>query len=84
MENEFSRNGAEYEVANGATIPNLGERIYEVMTFGSLQAKRLTFQVADLHKPLLSISGCADMGCDCFFGHSGGQFRDRVTGELIP
>ena len=24
VENEFSRNGAEYEVANGATIPNLG------------------------------------------------------------
>ena len=58
IENELSRNGAEYEVANGATIPNLGERKCEVMTVGSLQAKRITFQVADVHKPLLSISGC--------------------------
>ena len=52
-ENDFSRHGAEYEVANGATIPNLGERKCEVMTVGSLQAKRITFQFADVHKLLL-------------------------------
>ena len=84
IENELSRNGAEYEAANGATIPDLGERRCEVMTVGSLQPKRITFQVADVHKPLLSISGCADMGFDCFLGQNGGQLRDRVTGELIP
>ena len=84
IENELSRNGAEYEVANGATIPNLGERRCEVMTVGSPQPKRITFQVADVHKPLLSISGCADMGFDCFLGQSGGKLRDRVNGELIP
>ena len=83
-ETELSRSGAEYEVANGATIPNLGERRCEVMTVGSLQPKRITFQVADVHKPLLSISGCADMGFDCFLGQHGGQLRDRITGELIP
>ena len=84
LENELSRSGAEYEVANGATIPNLGERRCEVMTVGSLQPKRITFQVADVHKPLLSTSGCSDMGFDCFLGRSGGQLRDRITGELIP
>ena len=84
MEKELSRNSAGYEVANGATIPNPGGRRCEVMTIGSLQAKRITFQVADVHKPLLSISGCADMGFDCFLNQNGGQLRDRVTGELIP
>ena len=59
-ENELSRNGAEYKVANGATIPNLGERRCEVMTAGSLQPKRITFQVADVHKPVLGLSRCAD------------------------
>ena len=54
------------------------------MTVGSVQAKRITFQVADVHKPLLSISGCADMGFDCFLGKSGGELRDRITGEIIP
>ena len=84
IENELSRNGAEYEVANGSTIPNLGERRCEVMMVRSLQLKRITFPVADVQKPLLSISGCADMGFDCFLGQNGGQLRHRVTGELIP
>ena len=84
VENELFRNSAEYEVANGATILNLGERRCEVMTVGSIQAKGITFQVADVHKPLLSISCCADIGFDCFLGQSGGQLRDRATGELIP
>ena len=70
-------------MANGATIPNLGERKCEVMIVGSLQANRITFQVADLHKPRLSISGCADMGFDCFIAQHGGKLRDRVTGEII-
>ena len=84
LENEWSKGGAEYEVANGATIPNLGERRCEVMTVGSQQAKMITFQVADVHKPLLSISACADMGFECFLGKDGGKLRDRVTGEDIP
>ena len=72
------------EVANVATTPNLGERKCEVMTVGSLQAKRITFQVADVHKPLLSISGCADMRFDCFLGQHGGKLQNRVTGEVMP
>ena len=54
------------------------------MTGGNLQAKRNTSQVADVHRPLLSISGCADMGFDCFLGQNGCQLRDRVSGEVIP
>ncbi len=54
------------------------------MTVGSLQPKRIIFQVVDVHNPLLSISGCADMAFFCFLGQNGGQFRDRVTGEFIP
>ena len=54
------------------------------MTVGSLAPKRITFQVAAVHKPLLSISGCADMGFDCFLGKEGGSLRDRSTGETIP
>ena len=71
-------------MANGATIPNFGERRCEVMTIGSLQANRITFQVADVHKPLLSVSGCADMGFDCYLGQNWGQLRDRVSGAFIP
>ena len=84
IENELSRNGAEYEAANRATISNLGERRCEFTTVGSVQPKQITFQFADVHKPLLSIPGCADMGFDRFLGQSAGQLRDRVICELIP
>ena len=55
-----------------------------MMTIGSEKSKLITFQVADVHKPLLSISGCADMGFDCYLGKAGGHLRDRDSGEMIP
>ena len=84
LQNRLSREGVEYEVANGAHIPNLGERRCEMMTIGSGIGKLITFQVADVHKPLLSVTGCADMGFDCYLGEKNGHLRDRVTGEQIP
>ena len=54
------------------------------MTAGSTTAKRITFQVADVHKPLLSIPACADMGFDCFLASESGMLRDRHTHEVIP
>ena len=41
------------------------------MTIGSMIPKRIVFQIADVHKPLLSITACSDMGYDCFFGKEG-------------
>ena len=84
FENDLVRAGAEYEVANGESIPNLGQRRCEVMTVGSLAPKKIVFQIAAVHKLLLSISGCADMGFDCYLGKEGGSLRDRTTGETIP
>ena len=63
-----SRAGVEYEVANGESIPNLGERQCQVMTVGSMTPKKITFQIAEVHKPLLSVAACSDMGFDCFLG----------------
>ena len=55
-----------------------------MMTVGSSTAKNITFQVADVHKPLLSISRVADLGFDCMLGKHGGMLVDTVTGERIP
>ena len=55
-----------------------------MITPGSSVEKAITFQVADVHKPLLSISACADMGFECTLGQTGGFLRDVVTGECIP
>ena len=84
LQTALSRAGVEYEVANGAGLKNLGERQCEVMTAGSDVPKRIVFQVADVHKPLLSITACADMGFDCYLGSKGGMLYDTVTHETIP
>ena len=76
--------GVEYEVANGETIPNLGERRCLMSTAGSQLIKKISFQVADVHKPLLSISRIADLGFDCVLGKFGGYLADSITGERIP
>ena len=76
--------GVEYEVANRETITNLGECRCLFMALGSTIPKRIVFQVADVHKPLLSISCCAGMGFDCYLGRVGGHLEDTVTGEQIP
>ena len=79
-----SMRGMEYEVANGATIPNLGERKCEIITHGSMKMKPITFQVADIHKPLLSISRAADMGYECQLSKNGGWLSNKESGDAIP
>ena len=79
-----SINGMEYEVATGETIPNLGERRCEMWTEGASQPKAISMQVADVHKALLSLSRCADMGFESRFGSAYGCLLDTVTGEVVP
>ena len=83
-ESDDFKRGMEYRVAKGETIRNVGERRCVVMTDDSQQAKRITFQCADIHKPLLSVSRCADLGYSCMFGVNGGQTVDTDSGEVIP
>ena len=79
-----SLRGMEYEVANGQSIPNLGERRCLVWTEGATEAKRMNMQVADVHKGLLSLSRCADMGFESRFGRRAGALVCEATGEVIP
>ena len=55
-----------------------------VCAIGSNKFKRIVFQAADVHKPLLSISGCADLGFDGYLGDDGGHLRGKQTGVKIP
>ena len=74
----------EYEVATGASIPNLGERRCIMWTEHAAEARHLNMQVADIHKPLLSLSRCADMGFESRFGRVAGALIDEQSGEVIP
>ena len=79
-----SLRGMEYEVANGESLPNLGERKCLMMSEDSDVPKKITFQCADVHKALLSVSRVADLGYACTLGKFGGFLEDTVTGEKIP
>ena len=48
------------------------------------QPRHITFQVADVHKALLSITRAADAGYECHLGQRGGCLLDVYTGEKIP
>ena len=71
-------------MANGQGLPNLGERRCYVMIENSLTMKKITFQCADVHKALLSVSAPAGQGYDCVLRKVGGELRDTVTGDTIP
>ena len=83
-ESEQQRNGLEYEVANGASIRNEGERRCLMMTRNAPGPKNRTFQVADVHKALLSITRAADAGYECHLNAHGGYLLDTHTGEKVP
>ena len=74
----------EYQVASGKDIPNLGERHCEVYAEGSPHPLLMHFQVADVHRPLLSLSKAADMGFTSCLDDQGGWLEDVETGECIP
>ena len=74
-----SLNGMEYEVASGESIPNLGERRCVRWTEGAVQPRHVNMQVAEVHKGLLSLSRCADMGFESRFGRTMGALIDEES-----
>lgn len=64
-ESESQRRGLEYDVANGETIADEGKRRCMSMNVGVKVPKRITCQVAGMHKLLLSISKASDAGYEC-------------------
>ena len=80
----MSRSGFEYEVANGEKWLNMTERRCLMMTENSDTMRRIAFQCADVHKPLLIVSRLADQGYECTLGKLGGVLRDVDTGDRVP
>ena len=76
--------GIDYEVANKQTIPNLGERHCLMWTENAEEVLGIVMQVADVHKPLLSLSRCADLGYQSILGKRAGCLECQTTGQIIP
>ena len=78
------KKGCEYEVADGGTITNLGERRCLVGNEFTHTINRIDLQVTDVHKPLLSVAKMVDAGQRVVFDPTGSYVEDTITGEQIP
>ena len=83
-ESEASRAGVEYEVASGKAVPKLSECHCEIFCEGVGASMMMHSQVADIHRPLLSLSGAAEQGFRSHIGWYGGYLEDMRTGRTIP
>ena len=62
--------GAEHVNANGTTMPNLGEKILQVI-LNNGEACSLRMQITDVHRALLSVSRVSDSGHSAAFRKGG-------------
>jgi len=77
-----SKKGVEYEVANGETIPNLGEKKFHGVTENGI-TRNLTAQVCEVNKALLSVKKIIAAGNRVTFDEAGSFIEDKMTGEKI-
>ena len=82
VEGPASRRGVEYEVANGIRIANLGEKKFTGVSREGV-GRRLTAQVCDVNKGLLSVSRIASSGHRVVFDSNGSYIEDKRTGETM-
>ena len=79
----MSKKGLKYTAANGAAIANLGQLMLRfAASNGSICA--MPAQVAEVQKPLVSVSRLAEAGNDVIFGEAGGVIRHRASGRELP
>ena len=81
-EGEAFKRGVEYEVANGVTIPNLGEKCF-VAVAEEGQRRKMRAQVCAVNKALLSVSRMVQAGNRVVFEHNGSYVEDLHSGEKM-
>ncbi len=79
---EASRRGAKYEVANGGILHNLCEKRCILQNDGGSE-KLLSFQICDVHKPLLAVSRLCESGHAVVFHPDWSYIENLQTGERM-
>ena len=77
-----SKNGVQYEVANGDRIPNIGEKQFQGTTEEGV-TRNITAQVCDVNKALLSVKKIIAAGNRVVFDESGSYIEDKKNGERM-
>ena len=78
----MSKRGQNYASASKHRIPNEGQQKTEALTNEHSRA-HLTFQVADVSRPLLSVGSTCDQDNIVIFGVGGGTILNLVTGSTM-
>jgi hypothetical protein len=80
---EGSRRGQRYSSASKHKLKNLGQQRLMAMTEDG-EPTEVLFQIADVSKPLMSVSSICEKGNRVIFGKAGGVVQNIRTGRLIP
>jgi hypothetical protein len=80
LESEGSKKGDNFVSASKDIIPNLGEKHLAVMKEDGSVGK-VRYQVADISRPLNSVSEICDSGNQVIFGRNGGCIYNMSTGS---
>ena len=80
-----SRRGQNFVVGNGERVPNEGQMVLNLETDTSDKRKvniSSTVQVAEVSRPLMSVSKVCDQGYTCVFTKDGARINDEKGGEV--
>ena len=83
MPSEGSRRGQQYTSASKHRLKNLGQQQIQACTEDG-DPTSVLFQIADVTKPLVSVSSICERGNRVIFGRSGGVVKNLQTGREIP
>ena len=78
-----SRRGRKFTSASKHKLANLGEQLLQACTEDGTETQVL-FQIADVSRPLVSVSAITEMGNRVIFGISGGVVQCLKTGRGTP
>ena len=84
-ESPGSRRGATFVVGNGERVPNEGQvnlRLESTRSDGSAAPVISTFQVAEVMRPIMSVSRICAQGFTCVFDKDGGRVLDKDQKEV--
>ena len=79
---QASKRGVQYETANGERIANLGEQSFAAHTAEG-SARRVTAQVCEVNKALLSVRRMMESGHTVVFSSNGSFIQDDATQEIM-
>ena len=82
LEGLAAKSGVKYQSADGSTMPNLGEQKVAFVTSEG-HSCNLTFQVADVHKPLIAATQLTAAGNEVRLYKNGGRVINPKTGKEI-